>query len=122
MHQLYCIWPLEKMLLSTESRCLGQANHLLQASNRHKCMVLYILHESAEGTMSPELLGWHEQHGIDYEHGLVGAAGPRSPESESEEQPPSFHFTRLPASAIKSKPMADGSALGKAVRVKTPAK
>ena len=72
--------------------------------------------------MSPELLGWHEQHGIDCDHNLVGAAGPLSPESGSEEQLPSFHFTRLPASAIKSKQMADGSALGKAVRVKTSAR
>lgn len=72
--------------------------------------------------MSPELLGWHEQHGIDPEHGLVGASEPLSLEPGSEEQPPSFHFTRLPASAIKGKPMADGSILGKAVRVKTPAK
>lgn len=74
--------------------------------------------------MSPELLGWHEQHGIDSGHGLGGATGPLSPgsESESEEQPLSFHFTRLPASAIKSKPLADNSALGRAVRVKTPAR
>lgn len=101
---------------------MGQANHLLQTSSRHKCAVLNVVYESAEDTMSPELLGWHEQHGIDSEHGLVGVAGPLSPESESEEQLPSFHFTRLPASALKSKPMADSSALGKAVRVKTPSK
>lgn len=69
--------------------------------------------------MSPELLGWHEQHGVDLEHGLVGAAGALSPESESEEQPPSFHFTRLPASTMKA---ADSRTLGKAVRVKTPAR
>ena len=72
--------------------------------------------------MSPELLGWHEQHGISSEDGLVGASGPLSPESEPEEQPPSFLFTRLPASAANTKPMAAGSALGKASRVKTPAR
>ena len=72
--------------------------------------------------MSPELLGWHEQHGIACEQGLAGAASSASPESESKEQPPSFQFTRTPASAIKGKRAAEGSALGKAVRVKTPAK
>ncbi|KAL3143439.1 hypothetical protein ABBQ38_002256 [Trebouxia sp. C0009 RCD-2024] len=69
--------------------------------------------------MSPELLGWHEQHGIDCGDGSEGAS-PLSPESASE-QTPSFYFTRLPASVSKSKSVADRSGLGKAVRVKTPA-
>lgn len=79
-------------------------------------------HPPADDTMSPELLGWHEQHGITPEHGLVGASGPLSPESESGEHPPSFHFTRLPATATNSKLLAAGSALGKASRVRTPAR
>ena len=71
--------------------------------------------------MSPELLGWHEQHGIDCGDGS-GGASLLSPESASEEQTPSFYFTRVPASVSKAKPAADCSALGKAVRVKTPAR
>ena len=116
MHQLCCAWLLKNMLALTNARLHGTGT-LPDATN-----VLNYIHPSAEDTMSPELLGWHEQHGIDSEYSLVGAAGPLSPESDSEDQAPSFHFTWLPVSAMKSRPMADSSALGKAIRVKTPAR
>lgn len=72
--------------------------------------------------MSPELLGWYERQGIEVEQGTAGTSSSLSPEPESLEQLPSFQFARTPASAIKGKMGAEGSALGKAVRVKTPAK
>ena len=48
--------------------------------------------------------------------------GSISPEVEPEQAAPSFQFLRAPASVVKSKHAAESPALGKAVRVKTPAK
>ena len=72
--------------------------------------------------MSPELLGWHERQGLD-----SSQTSPASPKSvarrlELQQQLANFQFLRAPASALKSKKAAELSTLGKAVRVKTPAK
>ena len=72
--------------------------------------------------MSPELLGWYEQQG--FESALARDCTPSaSPQDdESQQQLPSFQFMRAPVSALKSKQAVDSPGLGKAVRVKTPAK
>ena len=72
--------------------------------------------------MSPELLGWHEKQGLDQTPVMEATPGSTHPEAEPEQPAPSFHFLRAPASVVKSKHAAESSALGKAVRVKTPAK
>ena len=72
--------------------------------------------------MSPELLGWHERQGLDQTPVMETTPGSISPEAEPEQPAPSFQFLRAPASVVKSKHAAESSALGKAVRVKTPAK
>ena len=71
--------------------------------------------------MSPELLGWHERHGLETEQGSAAAPASASPDSECNEPVHGFLFVRTPASAIKGRKAADSSALGKAIRVKTPA-
>jgi len=72
--------------------------------------------------MSPELLGWHEKQGLDQTPVMEPTPGSTPPEAEPEQPAPSFQFLRTPASVVKSKHAAKSSALGKAVRVKTPAK
>lgn len=72
--------------------------------------------------MSPELLGWHEQQGLDTTPVMSASPHCDSPHGEPEQPPPSFQFMRAPTSAVKSKHAAESSAMGKAVRVKTPAK
>ncbi len=72
--------------------------------------------------MSPELLGWHEKQGLDQTTVMETAPGSTPPSAEPEQPAPSFQFLRAPASVVKSKHAAESSALGKAVRVKTPAK
>ncbi len=72
--------------------------------------------------MSPELLGWHEKQGLDQTPVMGPTPGSTPPEAEPEQPAPSFQFLRTPASVVKSKHAAESSALGKAVRVKTPAK
>ncbi|DBB17227.1 TPA: hypothetical protein ACH3X3_014285 [Trebouxia sp. C0006] len=71
--------------------------------------------------MSPELLGWHEKQGLDQTPVMETNPGSISPEVEPEQAAPSFQFLRAPASVVKSKHAAESPALGKAVRVKTPA-
>lgn len=72
--------------------------------------------------MSPELLGWHEKQGLDEALIMEPTRGSTPSEAEPELPAASFQFSRTPASVMKSKPAAESSALGKAVRVKTPAK
>ena len=72
--------------------------------------------------MSPELLGWHEQQGLDTTPVMSASPHSESPHDEPEQPPPSFQFMRVPTSALKSKHAAESPAMGKAVRVKTPAK
>ena len=69
--------------------------------------------------MSPELLGWHEQQGLDTTPGMSASPHSVSPHGEPEQPSSGFQFMRAPASALKSRHAAE--ALGKAVRVKTPA-
>ncbi|KAL0028209.1 hypothetical protein WJX79_001912 [Trebouxia sp. C0005] len=71
--------------------------------------------------MSPELLGWHEKQGLDEALIMEPTRGSTPSEAEPELPAASFQFSRTPASVMKSKPAAESSALGKAVRVKTPA-
>ncbi len=71
--------------------------------------------------MSPELLGWHETQGLDQTPVMGPTPGSTPAEAEPEQPAPSFQFLRTPASVVKSKHGADSSALGKAVRLKTPA-
>ena len=77
---------------------------------------------NAGETMSPELLGWHERQGLDHVQSMSAATSSGSQDVKPEQPLSSFQFMRAPASALKSKRAADSSALGKAVRVKTPAK
>ncbi|DBA75241.1 hypothetical protein WJX77_008108 [Trebouxia sp. C0004] len=71
--------------------------------------------------MSPELLGWYEKQGFDQTPVVETTPGPTPPEAEPEQPAPSFQFLRTPASLVQSKHAAEPFALGKAVRVKTPA-
>ena len=74
----------------------------------------------AEYTMSPEILGWHEQHDADNVETAVNTPERLQP-AVAAEQTPGLQAGHLPASAFKSAQLLLRGAIGKASRIQTPA-
>lgn len=71
---------------------------------------------TAESSMSPEILGWHEQHDADNVQRTEGITALLL-SGQSAEQTPGSH----PASAFKGAQIPATKPMGKATRVQTPA-
>ena len=74
----------------------------------------------AEYSMSPEILGWHEQHDADNVETTANTPEQLQP-TVAAGQGPGLQAGHLPASAFKSAQLSLMGTIGKASRVQTPA-